>query len=211
MAEVHVEGKPEQVHVKNSGRLKELLISGAPVILETSRNPMRKTKYSLIAVKKNGIWVNVDSQVPNAVVYEALMSGQIKEFSPVSLLKREVIRGNSRFDLYFEGSGRRGFIEVKGVTLEQNGVAMFPDAPTLRGARHIRELADAVRDGFAGAVFFLVQRSDCRIFSPNDQMDKPFADALRQAAQEGVQVIAYDAAVTEDEIVIGRPLEVRLM
>ena len=209
-AEVAVGGITEIAHVKNSGRLKELLVPGAPVILERPANPLRKTKYSVIAAKKNGAWVNVDSQAPNAVVHEALLGGRIPEISPVALLKREVAWGGSRFDLYFEGGGQKGFIEVKGVTLEQDGVALFPDAPTERGAKHVRELAAAVQAGYAGIAFFLVQRNDCRAFSPHAQMDKPFADALRQAAQAGVQILAYDSVVTEDEIVIGKPVEVQL-
>jgi len=209
-AEVAVGGITEIAHVKNSGRLKELLVPGAEIILERPANLQRKTKYSVIAAKKNGAWVNVDSQAPNAVVHEALLAGRIPEISPVTHVKREVSWGGSRFDLYFEGGGRKGFIEVKGVTLEQDGVALFPDAPTERGAKHIRELAAAVQAGYAGIAFFLLQRNDCRAFSPHEQMDKPFAGALRQAAQAGVQIVAYDSVVTEDEIVIGKPVEVQL-
>ena len=210
VAEVRIGGQTERVHVKNTGRLKELLVPGARVVLEVSHNPERKTGYSLIAVQKNGQWVNVDSQAPNTVVYEALKNGQIREFPLPRLVRREAVFGDSRFDLYFEGEDQKGFIEVKGVTLERDGIALFPDAPTARGTKHILEVAKAVQAGYTGAVFFLVQMKGCHAFSPNESMDQPFADALKQAAKAGVRILAYDSIVTGDEIVIGQPLKVRL-
>lgn len=210
VAEVRIDGQVERVHVKNTGRLKELLLPDAEVILESSSHPNRKTKYSLIAVKKYDRWVNIDSQVPNAVVYEALKQGKIFDWKDVRLLKREVAYGNSRFDLYFETEQEKGFIEVKGVTLEQDGIALFPDAPTARGAKHVEELANAVGDGYTGVVFFLIQMKGCHAFTPNEMTDKPFAEALQLAAKAGVRILAYDTFVTEDEIVLNRPLEVRM-
>ncbi|WP_126424864.1 DNA/RNA nuclease SfsA [Brevibacillus marinus] len=210
VAEVSIDGKRENVHVKNTGRLQELLTPEAHVMLEATGNPGRKTRYSLIAVQKNERWVNIDSQAPNAVVYEALKNGHIPEFPAIRLLRREVTCGDSRFDLYFEGAGQKGFIEVKGVTLERKGIALFPDAPTARGAKHIGELTKAVQAGYAGVVFFLVQMKGCHAFAPHEQMDKPFAEALKIAEKAGVQILAYDSLVTGNEIIIGHPLEVHI-
>lgn len=210
LAEVLIDGKQEKVHVKNTGRLQELLIPEAHVMLEAAGHPGRKTRYSLIAVQKGECWVNIDSQAPNTVVYEALKNGEIGEFPAIRSLKREVTYGDSRFDLYFAGAEQEGFIEVKGVTLENNGIALFPDAPTARGAKHIGELTKAVQAGYAGVVFFLVQMEGCHAFAPHEQMDKPFAEALNHAKQAGVQILAYDARVTADEITIGHPLAVRI-
>lgn len=210
VAEVKIDGTVENVHVKNTGRLKELLLPEAEVILEPSANPERKTKYSLLAVRKKGRWVNIDSQAPNTVVFEALKQRFVEEWGTMDLLKREVTYGHSRFDLYFECGHEKGFIEIKGVTLEKDGIAMFPDAPTTRGTKHIEELAGAVRAGYTGVVFFLIQMKGCHAFTPNEQTDKPFAEALRHAAKAGVRILAYDSFVSEDEIVLDRPIEVRL-
>lgn len=210
IAEVMVNDILEQVHVKNTGRLKELLLEGAIVYLECSSNTSRKTKYSLIAVEKDGRIINIDSQVPNQVVFEALRENRVSELQQLKLLQREVTFGQSRFDLYFEDEQRKGFIEVKGVTLNKNGIAMFPDAPTERGTKHIMEMIEAVRAGFAGYIFFLVQMQGCDAFKPHQEMDPPFAEALRTAAKQGVQILAYDAYVTCDEIEMGKPMEVKL-
>jgi len=210
IAEVQAGEKTERVHVKNTGRLKELLVAGAEVGLEISSNPARKTKYSLVSVKKGDRWVNIDSQAPNAVVYDALMSGGIAELGPIRLLAREKAFGKSRFDLYYEGETEKGFMEVKGVTLEKDGVALFPDAPTARGTKHILELTEAAKEGYGAVLFFLVQMGGCRAFSPNREMDPPFAEALSKAAEEGVKILAYDAFVTEDEMVIGQPVRVMI-
>lgn len=210
VAEVKIDGRLEQVHVKNTGRCKELLVPGAPVHLEVFSNRARKYRHSLIAVDKNGMLVNIDSQAPNAVVYEALLSGKVAEIGQVQTVKREIRFGNSRFDLYFEGNGRRGFMEVKGVTLEQDGIAMFPDAPTVRGRKHVLEMAEAVKEGYDGAILFLVQMKGCRLFTPHVQMDRPFAEALKEAANAGVRVLAYDSLVTGTDIRFGDPLPVDL-
>ena len=164
VAEVYIDGQKEKVHVKNTGRLKELLIQNVEVLLEESNDPNRKTKYSLIAVKKGERWVNIDSQAPNTVAYEAILDGKIAEIGTVQKLKKEVKYGDSRFDLYFETQEERGFIEVKGVTLEKDGVAVFPDAPTSRGTKHVLELMKAVEEGYKGIVLFIIQMEGCRFF-----------------------------------------------
>lgn len=210
VAHVRLEGREEIVHVKNTGRCKEILVEGTPVVLEDSCNKERKTRYSLIAGYKGDTLINIDSQVPNAVVYEAIKNRQLREFSDAAMIKREVGFENSRFDLYFEGENRKGFIEVKGATLEMDGVAMFPDAPTERGTRHVYEMIKAVEQGYEGYILFLVQMKGIRYFTPYAHRDPDFAKALRIANEKGVTVIAYDAVVTEDEIVIGEKVEVRL-
>lgn len=210
IAEVTIDGKEEAVHIKNTGRLKELLLPGAEVLLELSDNPKRKTRFSLISVVKNGNLVNIDSQAPNAVAFEALNEGKIQEFGLVETVKREVTYGDSRFDLYFEKGVKRGFIEVKGVTLEENGIAMFPDAPTARGTKHVLELTKAVQEGFKCAILFVVQMKGCSVFVPNREMDPAFADALSHASQQGVQILAYNSIVSEDELMLDQPVAVCL-
>lgn len=207
-AEVIINGVKEQVHIKNTGRLRELLLPDVEVILELSNNPNRKTRYSLIAVEANREWVNIDSQAPNAVAFEALKAGKLLELGLPSMIKREVTYRDSRFDLYFEREGKKVFIEVKGVTLAKNGMAMFPDAPTTRGTKHLVELSKAVQDGYEGVILFVVQRSGCHGFSPNHEMDQDFATALLDASRRGVQVLAYDAIVKEDELLLDKPLPV---
>jgi len=209
---VEIDGVVEYVHVKNTGRCRELFIPGVKVYLEKSDNPERKTKYSLISVYKKEMLVNIDSQVPNQVVHEALLNGKISGFDDVCCLKREVTYGNSRFDIYYETeSGSRGYIEVKGVTLDDSGTAMFPDAPTLRGKKHLIELADAKKAGFEAHVLFMIQYKPANVFTPNRVMDQAFADALTFAADSGVSIHAYDSVVTEDEITVGDSVQVRLV
>lgn len=210
IAEVIINGTKELVHIKNTGRLRELLLPEAEVSLEPSNNPNRKTRYSLIALKANGEWVNIDSQAPNAVAFEALKAGKLRELGYPHLVKREVTYQDSRFDLYFEREEKKVFMEVKGVTLAKNGMAMFPDAPTTRGTKHLVELSKAVQDGYEGVILFVVQRSGCHGFSPNHEMDHEFATALLDASRLGVQVLAYDAIVKEDELVLDKPLPIEL-
>ena len=211
IAEVIIEGITERVHIKNTGRLKELFLPGTEVLLESSNKPDRKTKFSLIAVQKNGQWVNIDSQAPNKVAFEALLEGKISEFGLVDTIKREVTYGASRFDLYFEQNNRKGFIEVKGVTLEQDGICSFPDAPTSRGTKHVLELAKAVQEGYLCAILLVVQLKGCQYFVPNRETDPQFADALLLAAQAGVKILAYDTIVTENEMVLDKSLPVHLL
>lgn len=211
IAEVLIDGKEEKVHIKNTGRLRELLRPDATVLLEVSDNPNRKTKYSLISVEKEGRLVNIDSQVPNTVVYEALQAGKIPQFPKFHTLKREVTYGNSRFDLYFETEHKKGFIEVKGVTLENQGIAKFPDAPTTRGTKHILELIKATEEGYKGVIFFVIQMKGCHLFQPNQQMDQFFSEALKEAANKGVQILAYDSIVNDSEIVIDQQIPIELL
>lgn len=211
IAEVTINGVIERVHIKNTGRLKELFLPNAEVLLECSDNQNRKTKYSLTAVAKNGRWVNIDSQAPNMVAFEALKEGKIAEFGVVGTVKREVTYGASRFDLYFEQGNQKRFIEVKGVTLEKDGIAMFPDAPTTRGTKHVLELAKAAQEGYKCAILFVVQLKGCRLFVPNRETDSAFADALLQAKQAGVQILAYDTIVTEEELVLDHSIPVELI
>ncbi|MCX7709259.1 MAG: DNA/RNA nuclease SfsA [Clostridia bacterium] len=210
IAHVLVDGQEEIVHVKNTGRCREILIEGTPVLLEKGKKPDRKTKYSLICAYKGDILINIDSQVPNRVVFDAIKAGSIKGFESVFKISREVAFGNSRFDIYYENPSDKGYIEVKGVTLERDGIALFPDAPTERGAKHIHEMIKAVELGYRGSIFFLIQLKGVSAFTPNAIMDKEFADALIAARKSGVQIIAYDSVVTENSITIGKEIEVVL-
>ncbi|NLM03651.1 MAG: DNA/RNA nuclease SfsA [Clostridiales bacterium] len=211
IAHVLINDKEEIVHVKNTGRCRELLIPGAKVILEDcSHNLNRKTKYSLIAVWKDNMLVNMDSQVPNYVVFHGMEKGLIKGFENVDNIKREVSFKNSRFDIYFEDSGKKGFMEVKGVTLENHGIAMFPDAPTVRGARHVLEMIEAVEEGYKGCIFFLIQMKGPKIFKLNWKMDKDFSQAVKLASEKGVDILAYDSIVTENNIYINQQIPVQL-
>ena len=191
IAQVEVGGKTERVHVPNTGRLPQILLKGVKVQLRKSNNPNRKTKYSLIAAMKGSQWINIDSQLPNKLAFDSIEQGFVKEFAGLDLLKREVSYGNSRFDLYYEKEDRKGFIEVKGETYAENQVGMFPDAPTTRGTKHIYELIKAVEAGYEGAILFLIMREDCTSFSPYRDMDADFSDALKTAADQGVEVLAY--------------------
>ncbi|WP_110930711.1 DNA/RNA nuclease SfsA [Paenibacillus bouchesdurhonensis] len=210
IAEVIIDGLKEQVHIKNTGRLKELLQPEAEVLLERSDNPNRRTRYSLIAAAKHGAWVNIDSQAPNTVAFEAFKEGRIKEFGGLPSIRREVAYKNSRFDLYVEQDGRKGFVEVKGVTLESNGIALFPDAPTSRGTKHVLELIQAIHEGYSGTILFVVQMKGCHAFMPNREMDPAFANALLEASRHGVQILAYDSIVKEDELILDQVLPVYL-
>lgn len=210
IAEVVVDGSIEQVHVKNTGRLRELLRPGATVLLEKAKRANRKTKYSLIAVYKNRLLVNIDSLAPNQVVLEALAAGKIKEIGFVDKIKKEVTFHSSRFDLYYEKGEEKGFVEVKGVTLEENGVAMFPDAPTKRGTKHLLELMDAVEKGYTGTVLFLLQMKQCYMFTPNEQMDEEFTETLVQAMKRNVRILAYDTVVKENELTFDQPIPIQL-
>jgi sugar fermentation stimulation protein A len=210
LARVCVDGEAELVHVKNTGRLRELFVRGAEVALEVAEQAERKTRYSVIAVRAGNYWVNVDSQVPNQVVSESLKAGKLTEFGAAPHVTREVRYGQSRFDIYYESPRSHGFIEVKGVTLVEDGIAKFPDAPTDRGTKHIYELVDAVKHGYEGTVFFLIQRQDACAFEPNRKMDPKFAQALAFAAKSGVRIMAYGCRVEADKLELGGPLPVNL-
>ncbi len=210
VAHVIVDGKEETVHVKNTGRCRELLIKGAKVILEESGNPKRKTKYSIIAVYKGKILINMDSQAPNSAAYEAVKNGVIKEIGVPDYVKREAAYSKSRFDIYFEKDGKKGFIEVKGVTLEKDSMTYFPDAPTQRGARHLEELIKAKGEGYEAYVLFVIQIKGVIGFSPNYETDLRFAQTLKRAQENGVNIIAYDCNVYEDKMELNLPVKVIL-
>nr|WP_317399909.1 DNA/RNA nuclease SfsA [uncultured Gemmiger sp.] len=208
VAHVRVDGAEEVVHVKNTGRCRELLVPDATVYLADSGNPNRKTRYDLIAVRKGSLLVNMDSQATNKVFGEWAAAGQ---FRPgLTLLRPETVWGNSRFDFYWEAGARKGFAEVKGVTLEENGHARFPDAPTLRGVKHLEELVRCRAEGYEATVCFVLQMSGMVDFAPNDVTHPAFGEALRRAAAAGVEVLAMECAVTPDSLAITKPVPVRL-
>lgn len=207
---VELNGQEEMVHVKNTGRCKELLLEGARVFLEEADKEGRKTKYSLIAVYKGDMLVNMDSQAPNQMAAEALAEGKIEEIGEVDFLKREVNYENSRFDLFYQKGEKKGFIEVKGVTLEGNGIAKFPDAPTERGAKHLRELIKAKEEGYEAAALFVIQMKGVQEFRPNEERDKNFTAALKEAAKAGVKILAYDCRVQVGKVYIDQKVPVNL-
>ena len=207
IAHIEIGGKLEICHVKNTGRCRELLIPGAQVWCHASGNPARKTKFDLIAVKKGARLINMDSQAPNAAAKEWLENGGLGN---IQGLRPETFHGDSRFDFSFTLDGKQCFLEAKGVTLEENGVCAFPDAPTQRGVKHLQGLAQAAREGCGAYVLFVIQMSDVKYLHPNDATDPAFGQALRQAAQAGVQVLARECCVSESSMVIGAPVPVRL-
>lgn len=213
IAYVRVNGEVEVAHVKNTGRCRELLVEGCTVYLAVSDNPLRKTKYDLIAVEKvraekPPLMINMDSQIANDVAGEWLRACNL--FSPNAVIRREVTHGASRFDFYIEDGDRRAFLEVKGVTLEHGGVAMFPDAPTERGVKHVEELAACVSEGFEAYVLFVVQMKEISRVRPHDEMHRAFGDALREAFRRGVHVLAIDCIVSPEEIIPDLPVAVEL-
>ena len=208
IAYVQLDGEKETVHVKNTGRCAELLVPGAPVYIQESVNPARKTKWDLIAVEKGKRMINMDSQIPNKVVQEWIEGGNL--FPDVRLVRPETTYGNSRFDLYVEAGDSRIFIEVKGVTLEEDGVCRFPDAPSDRAVKHMEELVRAKKEGYETYVFFVIQMKDVRYFTPNTDTHPAFAETLKKAAAAGVKILAYDCEVTSDSITIREPVDVVL-
>ena len=206
IAYVEIAGEKEMVHVKNTGRCAELLQSGATVYLQKSDNPERKTQWDLIGVKKGKRMINMDSQIPNKVVEEWIRKGNL--FPDATLIKPETTYGQSRFDLYVEEGERKIFIEVKGVTLENDGVVKFPDAPTERGIKHLNELCDAVKEGYEAYVFFVIQMKGVKYFTPNRKTHAAFAEALRNAKEQGVNILAYDCKVTKDSIELANEVPV---
>ena len=207
IAHVLIDGQVEIVHVKNTGRCRELLPEGAEVWCQRSGNPSRKTKYDLITVRKGSRLINMDSQAPNIAAKEWLLSGGLGKAENI---KAETTHGDSRFDFSFTLADKPCFLEVKGVTLENDGICAFPDAPTERGAKHLRGLQKCVEEGFGGYVLFVVQMSGVTYLHPNDATDPAFGKALREAAAAGVQILAVDCTVTEDSMTIGNSVPVRL-
>ena len=208
IAYTELNGRKETVHVKNTGRCAELLVPGASVYIQRSANPDRKTKWDLISVEKGERMINMDSQIPNRLVEEWIRGGHL--FRDVTLVRPETTYGNSRFDLYVEAEGKRIFIEVKGVTLEENGVCRFPDAPSERAVKHLEELILAKQEGYETYVFFVIQMKDVRYFTPNTDTHPAFAEALRRAAAAGVHILAYDCTVSPDSIEIDSPVDIVL-
>ena len=207
IAHVQIDGVVEICHVKNTGRCRELLPTGATVWCEESRNPARKTKLDLITVQKGNRLINMDSQAPNKAAGLWLAGGGLGE---ITNLKPEKTLGDSRFDFYFEKNGRPCYLEVKGVTLEEDGVVRFPDAPTDRGTKHLRGLTELAKQGAGAYVLFIIQMEDVKYITPNDQTDPAFGAALREAAANGVQILAVECSVTPDTMDITKNVEVRL-
>jgi len=214
IANVRIKGEgdvPDPVvrcHVKNTGRCRELLVPGAEAYLSVSDNPSRSTRYDLIAVRKGNRLINMDSQIPNDVAEEDLR--RIPFFSSVETITREYRYGNSRIDLMASEGERRYLIEVKGVTLENDGVVSFPDAPTERGAKHVRELIGSIKDGYVPCLLFVIQMDDIKYFEPARSIDPAFSDALKEAKEAGVNILAYSCDVTPDSMSLRDPVEIRI-
>lgn len=207
IAHVEIDGRMETVHVKNTGRCRELLPEGTRVYCQHSDNPARKTQYDLIAVQKGARLINMDSQAPNAAAAQWLQDGGLGE---IRNLRPETVYGDSRFDFSFEKAGRQCFLEVKGVTLEENGVCAFPDAPTARGTKHLRGLIAAAQQGYGAYVLFVIQMDNVRMLLPNEKTDPAFAQALRQAAVSGVTVMARECRVSPNTMTISKEVQVKL-
>ena len=208
-----INGEIEKIHVKNTGRCKELLVPGCTVYLEESDNPNRKTKYSLISVITEKRLINMDSQVTNKMVCEALkdksliLPGFDEE---ITLIKPEKTYGNSRFDVYLEGKTKKAFIEIEGNTLEENNIVKFPDAKTDRGVKHVKELIKAKEDGYLAYIIIVIQMKDVLYFTPNIERHKEFKDVLKEADEKGVKILAYDSIVNIDNIKLNKPVKVVL-
>lgn len=207
IAHIDMDGTETVCHVKNTGRCRELLVPGVQVWCQEFDSPARKTKYDLITVQKGNRLINMDSQAPNTAARQWLLAGGL---GALEQLRPEVFHGDSRFDFSFVKDGVTCFLEVKGVTLENDGVCAFPDAPTQRGVKHLQGLAQAAKDGYGAYVLFVIQMEDVKYLHPNDATDPAFGEALRQAAAAGVQVLAMDCHVEPDSMEIRKPVEVRL-
>ncbi len=215
IAIVNLNGEEVSVHVKNTGRCRELLVPDTTVYLEdfSDRMGKRKLSYDLVTVEKGRLLINMDSQAPNKVTFEALKNGKIQlpGMSDMNIIRSETVYGDSRFDFYVEDiNGVKGFVEVKGVTLENDGVASFPDAPTERGIKHVYELVKAAENGYYAYILFVIQMQGMRVFTPNDTTHKAFGDALRYADKNGVHVLSYECEVTPGSLEITEALPIRL-
>lgn len=207
---VDIGGVENLVHVPNTGRCRELLLQGSNVLLERRLGKTRKTAYELIMVYKEGRLVSIDSQLPNKLAEEAIRENRIVELQDYTYIKREAVYGDSRFDLYLEKGQEKAFVEVKGVTLEVEGVAKFPDAPTERGTKHIYELIKAKQQGYRACILFVVQLDFATYFTPNTIMDEKFTEALFEARRSGVEILAYGCRVEEKEVAITESMEIKL-
>lgn len=210
-AYVSINGEESMVHVPNTGRCREILIPGCTVILREENNPSRKTKYDLIGGYKGERFINIDSHIPNKVVEEALKNRKIEILKEYVNIQREKTFGNSRFDFKLTNNdGGECYLEVKGVTLEENGVVKFPDAPTERGTKHLLELVEVKKLDKAAAVLFLIQMEGAKYFTPHDDMDSKFGEALRFAKENGVHILAYDCTVGENFIKLKDQINIKL-
>lgn len=207
IANIELNGNTEICHVKNTGRCKELLTDNAEIYVQEFNNPSRRTKYDLISVYKGDRLINMDSQVPNKVFHEWVKDAGL--FENITLIKPEFKYGNSRFDFYIETLEKKIFVEIKGVTLEENGVVMFPDAPTARGLKHLNELINSIDDGFEAYVVFIVQMKDVEYFTPNIKTHKEFGETLSLAKRKGVKILALDCEVTKNSIEARNFVEIR--
>lgn len=213
ISECEINGETVIAHVKNTGRCKELLVPGSTVYLDEPQGKIRKTKYDLVAVEKllgdgRSLLINMDSQAPNSAVEEFLKRGEL--FPSASSVRREVTKGSSRFDFCISEGDKITYLEVKGVTLENDGIASFPDAPTERGIKHIEELIALKNEGYGAAILFVIQMKGITEFRPNDRTHKAFGDALRRADKAGVDIYVYDCIVTPTSLTIDAPVKVKL-
>lgn len=208
--EVEVGGRPLAAHLPNSGRLRELLAPGTPALLAPRPGAGRRTAFDLLLVRLGHTWVSADARLPNPLLREALDEGRIEPLRPYPQVQSEVRFGGSRVDFLLRGPAGHCLLETKSVTLVERGIALFPDAPTRRGVRHLEELVEARRRGLAVAVAFVVQRGDARAFAPHDEADPLFGRALRRAAHEGVMVLAYRCRVSPRRVAIAGPIALRL-
>lgn len=212
IAECIIDNQEAIVHVKNTGRCRELLVPDVEVYLEYFPESSRKTKYDLITVNKNGRLINMDSAAPNKVIYEALNLGKniLNNYEPLTYIKMEQKYNQSRFDVYAETSSSKIFAEIKGVTLEENNIVMFPDAPTERGVKHIMELIDAKENGFDAHIIFVIQMENPAYFTPNYKTHKEFGQALKLAKDKGVNISAWDCLITENSITLNKQVNIIL-
>lgn len=213
VAECELEGRKVIAHVRNTGRCRELLVPGCSVFLENHFNTHRKTQYTLISVEKSGRIINIDSLAPNKTFYEAMVEGKVKLpgfDTPITVLKPETCFGDSRFDFYMESNSQKAYAEVKGVTLEENGVVQFPDAPTKRGVKHVFELCRAAKEGYLSFLIFVVQMGDVRYLTPNRRTHPAFGEAMEVALNSGVNLLAYDCCVSSNEIWLDKQVAIVL-
>ncbi|KJS01023.1 MAG: hypothetical protein VR68_05910 [Peptococcaceae bacterium BRH_c4a] len=211
VGEIRLDGISELAHVPSSGRMAELLCPGARIFVAPQHRPGTKLKYRILLAEHRDLLVSVDSLLPNRLIHRALLNGFLPDLSAGGVVKREAAYGRGRFDFYLQETGRAGcYLEVKSVTLVEGGVALFPDAPSERGARHLEELAAARLEGYGAVVVFVIQRADALCFSPHRDRDPRFGEELSRAAQAGVEVLALGCRVSLGEVTLGDPLPVRL-
>ncbi len=210
IAEVEIYGKKELVHVRNTGRCREIFLPGAQIFLEEGNGEKRKTKYSLVAVYKEDRLINVDSQIVNYVFEEGVLNNKVPFLKNPDVFLREKTYNNSRFDFYYEQNDKKGFIEIKGVTLEKDNKTMFPDAPTLRGQKHLKELIHGVNEGYENYLVFIIQMENTESFRPHWETDPAFAEGIEEAKQKGVKIFAYDTVVLPENITLNKTISVKI-